>query len=140
MKWISGNEYTLDLYIDRAGQTRAVVPRRRLEVRAGEVSKSRIEMRESVVQAGHAVACAMAAKGAWGVLNVQCIETEDEEVYFIEINPRFGGGCPLSIQAGYNFPKWLIQEALGWDIGPIEVPDADGLTMLRYDDAIFVRT
>jgi carbamoyl-phosphate synthase large subunit len=73
------------------------------------------------------------------VLNIQCLLTSNGTVYFIEINPRFGGGCPLSIKAGYNFPKWLIQETLGQEIDTELEDDGDGLTMLRYDDAVFVR-
>ena len=60
-------------------------------------------------------------------------------VKFIEINPRFGGGCPLSIQAGYPFPQWAVEMALGRALSPLPADLGDGLTMLRYDEAVFVR-
>ena len=139
LDYIEGQEYTSDIYIDFRGRVRCIVPRKRLEVRAGEVSKSQIELTPSVIQPTQKLAQVLAARGAIGVLNIQCLLTSDGTVYFIEINPRFGGGCPLSIKAGYNFPKWLIQETLGQEIDTELEDDGDGLTMLRYDEAVFVR-
>ena len=60
------------------------------------------------------------------------------EVKAIEINPRFGGGYPLSYRAGANYPLWLIQEYFNDE----KIPDYDGweneLLMLRYDDEVIV--
>ena len=56
----------------------------------------------------------------------------------VEINPRFGGGAPLSIEAGADFPKWIIQMLMGQEIGDVSNAYKDGLMMLRFDDAIFV--
>jgi carbamoyl-phosphate synthase large subunit len=139
LDYIEGQEYTSDIYIDFYGRVRCIVPRKRLEVRAGEVSKSQIELNPSVIQPTRKLAQVLAARRAIGVLNIQCLLTSNGTVYFIEINPRFGGGCPLSIKAGYNFPKWLIQETFGQEIDTELEDDGDGLTMLRYDDAVFVR-
>lgn len=56
----------------------------------------------------------------------------------IEINPRFGGGYPLSYSAGANFPKWIIQEyLLGQKIEFFNEWE-DNLLMLRYDDEILI--
>jgi carbamoyl-phosphate synthase large subunit len=58
---------------------------------------------------------------------------------FIEINPRFGGGFPLAIEAGADFPKWIIQLLRGSKVN-IDIDQwDDGIVMLRYDDAVFVR-
>ena len=60
-------------------------------------------------------------------------------IYFIEINPRFGGGFPLSYSANANFPKWIIDEYF-FDI---EIPFFDNwkkdLLMLRYDSKILIK-
>jgi carbamoyl-phosphate synthase large subunit len=57
---------------------------------------------------------------------------------FIEINPRFGGGFPLSCEAGADYPRWLLE----WALGLPSTACADGwrpdVAMLRYDDAVFV--
>jgi carbamoyl-phosphate synthase large subunit len=65
--------------------------------------------------------------------------TEDEKIKFIEINPRFGGGAPLSIKAGADFPKWILSQLVG------KKPEIkfDGfknnLTMLRYDAEVWLK-
>ena len=40
--FIKGDEYTCDVYVDRQSRVRCAVPRLRMEVRAGEVSKARV--------------------------------------------------------------------------------------------------
>ena len=49
-----------------------------------------------------------------GTTDKVTIKTKNNDNYFIEMNPRFGGGVPLSIAAGANFPKALIYEFLGY--------------------------
>ena len=139
MEYVPGDEYTIDLFINLDGEVKALVPRKRLEVRSGEVSKSQIVLNAEIIQAGKKVGEALAGIGALGPLNVQCILSPDNPIKFIEINPRFGGGCPLSIHAGYPFPQWCIETALGVSFSPFEANVGDGEIMLRYDDAIFVR-
>jgi carbamoyl-phosphate synthase large subunit len=56
----------------------------------------------------------------------------------IEINPRFGGGYPLSYQAGANFPEMLVKEyLLDEEISFCDNWKSD-LLMLRFDDEILV--
>jgi len=136
-EFIAGEEYTMDVYADSSGVPRCVVPRQRLEVRSGEVSKAVIAKKKNIMRVGAKVARAL--KGCRGVVTVQCIKTGAGDIRVLEINPRFGGGVPLAIHAGADFPRWVLQEALG------RKPkiDADGfrddVVMLRYDDAVFVR-
>ena len=77
-------------------------------------------------------------RGARGCINIQCFLTPGNEVKFVEINPRFGGGVPLSIEAGADFPKWIIRMAGGSDPGDIKNSFKKDLYMLRYDDAVFL--
>lgn len=129
-----GHEYTVDVYVDRSGTAIEAVPRRRFEVRAGEVSKARTEQHE----AARAVACAVAERldGLRGPLNVQMFCAGDT-VAVIEINPRFGGGYPLSHHAGATFARWLVDETIG---GMSVHTDgwAAGRTMLRFDGEVIV--
>ena len=74
-----------------------------------------------------------------GVITLQLFVTKDGSIKFTEINPRFGGGAPLSIQAGADFPKWILQELTGQrpHIGFDDF--TDGLTMLRYDAEVWLQ-
>lgn len=137
MELIRGEEYTIDVYADFHGVPQCAVPRLRLETRAGEISKGVTVRDEGLIALSLDVARRL--PGAVGCLTLQAFKVADGGYVFIEINPRFGGGYPLSWHAGANFPRWMIEEAAG------RVPDfAAGqafkanLGMLRYDDEIIV--
>jgi len=135
-EFIDGTEHTCDVYVDFSMKVRCVVPRKRIEVRAGEVSKGQVVK--------HSAICSEAARlvetlGAGpGVITLQLFLTRDYRVRFIEINPRFGGGIPLSIKAGANFPKWIFQELLGKTTRIKFDGFKDRLTMLRYDGEVWL--
>lgn len=136
-EYVAGEEFTLDMLYDFQGTLRCIVPRRRIEVRSGEVSKSVIDMDPAVMEAGWNLGNQL--RGARGVINVQCIRTTEGRVSFIEINPRFGGGTPLSLHAGADFPRWLLQMACGDDPGDVREAFEPDMYMLRFDDAVFLR-
>ena len=73
-----------------------------------------------------------------GVVSTQLILTTDGKIKFIEINPRVGGGIPLAIKAGANFPKWILKELVGGK-PKIEFDGfLDRLFMLRYDAEVWL--
>lgn len=132
-----GVEYTVDILVDRKGKIVCAVPRRRLEVRAGEVSKG-ITVRDFRLMA---LASEIGARlpDAYGVLNIQIFLDHDSgEMSVIEINPRFGGGFPLAYEAGAKYPQWMLEEILGMPSSAVADGWTDGLVMLRYDAAVFV--
>jgi carbamoyl-phosphate synthase large subunit len=64
---------------------------------------------------------------------------EESKFFGIEINPRFGGGFPLSYLSGANYPEWIIKEFLKDEkIGPQFDSWERNLLMIRYDDEIMV--
>jgi len=132
-----GIEYTIDILADRTGGCVCAVPRRRLEVRAGESSKG-VTVRFPELEELAAKVCE-ALPGAYGPLTVQVMFDEASgSTNVIEINPRFGGGYPLAWQAGAAYPRWLLEEALGKPVTAAPSAWRDGLVMLRYDEALFV--
>jgi carbamoyl-phosphate synthase large subunit len=133
-----GNEYTVDVYVDRAGRCRSAVPRLRIETRGGEVNKGMTIRCREVEQTARRVAEAL--PGAWGVLNIQIFyHATSGELTVSEINPRFGGGYPLTHQAGAPMARWIVEEVTGRPLSGGGDEWTEGLVMLRYDDAIFVR-
>lgn len=135
-EFVVGQEYTLDVLVDLDGVVRSVVPRLRIETRAGEVSKGMTVKNQMIIAAGKKVVDVL--PNAVGCITVQCFLLSDGDIKFIEINPRFGGGFPLSFQAGAYFPHWIVQMLLGKDLS-IKIDEwQDGLVMLRYDDEVFV--
>lgn len=132
----TGDEHTIDVLVDRAGRVRGSVIRRRLETRAGEVSKG-ITVDDPRL---HRLAAAAVASlpGAYGVLNVQVFaDAAGGPAVVTEINARVGGGFPLAWAAGSRMPLWLVQESAGED-PTAELSAQPGVVMLRYDSSVFL--
>ncbi len=133
---VKGTEYTCVVYVDFGMKVRCVVPRKRIVVRAGEVSKGQIAKNARIMS--ETVTLVEKLRAGPGVITLQLYLTDDDKIKFIEINPRFGGGAPLSIKAGADFPKWILQEMTSRK--PNIRPDGikDGLIMLRYDSEVWL--
>ena len=135
-EFVKGTEYTCDIYVDFDMKVRCVVPRKRIEVRAGEVSKGQIVKNSYIMDRAAKLVETLGAGP--GVITLQLFLTGKNKIKFIEINPRFGGGVPLSVKAGANFPKWILQELLNQKTN-IKIDNfKDGLTMLRYDSEVWL--
>ena len=134
---IPGQEFTIDVYRDRHGRVRCVVPRQRLAVRAGEVAKGITVKDAELIEAATRLSDLLG--DIWGVFCCQCRRSEGDSPKFFEINPRFGGGAPLSIAAGADLPLYLLQEVLGLPITAEIGGFTADLLMLRYDDDVFLQ-
>ena len=133
-EYIQGDEYTVDVFIDKKGDVISIVPRLRIEVRAGEVNKAQTIKNEDIIKAIKKLCKKL--DGAYGCITIQFFKT-DNRIVFIEINPRFGGGYPLSYLSGANFAKYLIKDYLN---EKLEYNDdwQDNLIILRYDAEVLV--
>lgn len=131
-----GFEVTVDFAVAHDGRILGLVPRRRLEVRGGEVSKG-ITVDYPEVRAT-ALAVAESLPGAYGALNVQLFfDPATRETNVIEINPRFGGGYPLTHAAGANFIQALLRDSQGEAVEHLAWEP--NTLMLRYDSEVIVR-
>jgi len=135
-EFVEGIEYTCDVYVDFNMKVRCVVPRKRIETRAGEVSKGQIDKRHRIMSESARLVETLGAGP--GIITLQLFLTPNDRVKFTEINPRFGGGVPLSIKAGANFPKWILQELLGIKSNICFDGFKDDLIMLRYDSEVWL--
>lgn len=130
-----GVEVTVDFAVGGDGRVLGIVPRRRIEVRGGEVSKGVTVDYPAVIETARAVAERL--PGAYGALNVQVFyDPSTEDVKVIEINPRFGGGYPLTHLAGANFIDALLRSARGEKFE--ELKWSSGTLLLRYDSEVTV--
>lgn len=130
-------EYTCDIYYGRDSELKCIVPRKRIEVRDGEVNKGKTEKNILVNFIKKKLSF---IEGARGCLTAQFFKNkESNDIYGIEINPRFGGGYPLSYEARANFPKWIIEEYLFNKTIKYFNDWEDNLLMLRYDKEVLVK-
>jgi len=136
-EYVTGEEYTIDAMVDFEGNIKTIVPRLRIETRAGEVSKGVTKKDAAIIEAAEQLVRKL--PGAVGCITLQCFKQPDGEITFIEINPRFGGGVPLSIEAGARFPRWTVDILNGESFNETDYTWKDNLMMMRYDEAIFKR-
>jgi carbamoyl-phosphate synthase large subunit len=136
-EFVDGVEHTLDVYVGLSGAPRCVVPRARWQVRSGEVTRGVVVKDPAIMGVGKHVVESL-GPSLRGVVTLQCIVTPQRRIRFIEINPRFGGGAPLSIAAGADFPMWLLQELRGQSPAIAFDGFAHGMCLLRYDWSVFV--
>lgn len=104
--FISGKEYTIDIFCDWNGEPISIVPRERLQVRAGEVLKTQICMDETMIKEAE-ILCHFFKP--CGPMTVQLIRDNQGIDWYIEINPRYGGGAPLSMKAGARSAETVLQ-------------------------------
>jgi carbamoyl-phosphate synthase large subunit len=135
-EFLDGQEYTCDVFVDFEMKVRCVVPRMRIETRGGEVTKSKTEKNLRVIDVSRRVTETLGAGP--GMVTIQLFLCKDGSIKIVEINPRFGGGAPLSIGAGADSPKWVLQQMVG--IEPVIKFDGfkDNFYMLRWDSEVWL--
>ena len=131
------DEYTIDLYYDKNSNLKCAVPRIRLKVVGGESNQGvtrKNEVLEYVINKFNFL------EGAFGCLTLQVFskKSNPSDIFGIEINPRFGGGYPFSLNAGANFPEFIIREYILNE--QIEYFDKwkDNCLNLRYENEVVI--
>lgn len=127
-------EYTVDMYYGNDNRVKSIVPRERIEVRSGETNKGATRKNYLVKYLYDRME---RMPGVRGCICVQLFYREsDNDVIGIEINPRFGGGYPLSYYAGANFPAMMIKEYIEEKKLDYSEDWIDNTIMLRYDSQV----
>jgi carbamoyl-phosphate synthase large subunit len=132
--YLAGPEFTIDVLCDFNGEPLSVVPRERVVIRAGVVDRGRSVRNTKLIDLG--LACARALRFV-GAVNIQCRLVEDRPVIF-EINPRFSGGIALTIAAGADFPRLLVDLVRGRRVAPAIGRFQENLWMSSYEMSVFI--
>jgi carbamoyl-phosphate synthase large subunit len=132
---IGGEETTVDVLLDLSGQALLAVPRRRLQVRGGEVTRSVVVRSPELEARAMAIATGL---GCIGPVTVQFRNPAPGRWVAMELNARMGGGLPLTIGAGAEWPLWILQMAAGREPSVVCSPIHDGMIMTRTDRSFFL--
>ena len=129
-------EFTVDMYYGKDNKVKAIIPRERVEIRAGEINKG-------YTRKNHLVSFLKERMdyipGVVGCICIQLFYNEmTHKVFGIEINPRFGGGYPLSYYAGANFPEFLLREYFLNESLSYTDSWKNNTLKLRYDSEVIV--
>ena len=131
--FIEGTEYTVDIFCDFDGNPIFITPRIRIAVRGGEVLKTEISMDERIIEECRKLIAGFKPCGPMTVQLIRQNITGDD--YYIEINPRFGGGAPLSMKAGARSAEAILKLLFDEKLDYSDVVD-DGAVYSRFDQSV----
>lgn len=125
---VEGPEYTIDILTTFDGQILSVVPRLRLETKAGVSVKGVTVKDDHLIEYGRRIAeqFALFPRG-----NIQCVDT-GSDLILIEVNPKFAATLPFTVAAGVNMPLLLLKMCLGEHVSSKACDFEEGLIMLRH--------
>jgi carbamoyl-phosphate synthase large subunit len=134
--FIKGEEFTADVVSDRQFGIVSIVFRKRESVRGGEIQQAEIVNHLHLFSEIEKISKRLHLFGPWCVQYI--VEETTKDVYYIEVNTRFGGGVPISARAGQDhtlisikvlerdFPFYHNRYLVEW-----------GLTAMRFDDCVY---
>ena len=134
--FIEGKEYTVDIFCDFEGNPIYITPRERIAVRSGEVLKTKIELDNIMIDEAKRLIQSFKPCGPITVQLIRQKATGDN--YYIEINPRYGGGAPLSIKAGADSPSAILRLLQGEKLEYQAVAAENGAVYSRFDQSIYI--
>lgn len=109
---LKGQEYGADVIHDLDENTKNVIVKKKIAMRAGETDISEIVdvpvIKDELEKLG---------KLTKHIANMDCdVFLVDGKPYILEMNARFGGGYPFSHMGGCNLPQAIVQWARGEDV------------------------
>ncbi|MFL2077347.1 ATP-grasp domain-containing protein [Marinilactibacillus psychrotolerans] len=131
--FMEGKEFTVDVFLDFDGNLITVVPRLRMATRSGEISKGKIIKDKEIIED---IKRLVEVLKPIGHITVQLMKT-NKGIEYIEINPRFGGGAPMSIQSGADSCENLYRLLRGEKLEYNE-NYRDNIMFFRFDNSICV--
>lgn len=122
-------EFTVDCYVAADGKILVTVPRERLEIMGGEVTRTvttRLPQLEMMCRD------IIEKFDLRGPITLQFLYDIRRDRYLLmEVNPRLGGGVICSIYAGAPIPDYILSEALNIPVRPCD-DWIDHTLMARY--------
>lgn len=134
--FVEGREFTIDIFCDFDGNPIYITPRERVQVRAGEVLKTQIFMDETMIEDAKKLCEAFKPCGPMTVQLIQDRNTGDN--YYIEINPRYGGGAPLSMKSGARSAEALLSLLCGEKVGYQDNHSCNRAIYSRFDQSVCI--
>jgi carbamoyl-phosphate synthase large subunit len=137
-KFIDGKrEVSVDAYFNRDAKMVDAVPRWRVEVQGGEVSKSTTMRRDEfgLIEITRKIGEQF---GLIGPTCCQYIIDNNDKPFIMEINARFGGGVILSLEAGLDMVSIIKNEYIeGITYPPRNHNWKESFSMVRYFQEYF---
>ena len=108
--FIEGYEISIDSYVDKNGQVKGLITRKRDYVVNGESQITSTIYKESINEKLEAF---ISSLDLYGHIVLQAIVDKEENIHVIECNARFGGASTLGLKAGLDSFYWTYLESQG---------------------------
>jgi carbamoyl-phosphate synthase large subunit len=125
---VCGADYDFDICNDLDEQPVSVVLWRKLKSTMGETENVVTVKNDALLEVGVRLGRAI---GHVGPMDVDMFVNEQNEATIIEMNPRFGGGYPVSHLAGADFPRMLLRMLRGESVAPRIGDYAENTVMMK---------
>ncbi len=134
---LPGEEFSIDCLAAPGARAIAAIPRAMYQSKGGEQIKGETLDDPALVALGAAV---IEGLGLVGPCTIQCFRHEGRILGITDINTRFGGGFPLPLAAGGDYPFLILALAAGEDVAPRLGTHKAGVVMTRFlSEHILVR-
>jgi len=107
---VVGQEYGIDVLNGMEGEFLHCCARRKISMRHGETDKAEVVYDELFDEIGRSISEIFRHIGN---LDIDFIIDSSGKVFFIDFNPRFGGGYPFTRAAGFDYLRAIIENLVG---------------------------
>lgn len=104
-EFMDGDEYSFDMLFNLHSEVVSVYCKRKLAMRAGETDMAVMKYDERLLRFGKKIGDLLRHAGP---MDVDFFITSDGVPKLLELNPRFGGGYPISHACGADFPRKML--------------------------------
>lgn len=108
-EYISGDEYAVDVFCDKHGVPKLIIPKKRIEMRSGATIRSQLIKHERIIAICKKLYSAFCVPG---LSDVEFIES-DRGLHFIEMNMRFSASAICGIIGSFNYLEQYLQHFCG---------------------------
>lgn len=126
---LPGEEFSIDCLGSLGGEAIGAIPRAMYQSKGGEQIKGETLDDPQLVDLAAAV---IGGLGLVGPCTIQCFREDGRILGVTDINTRFGGGFPLPLAAGGDYPFLILAMAAGEDVAPRLGTHRAGVVMTRF--------
>ncbi len=124
---VVGEELNIQLCLDFGGRPIGICALRKRGMRHGETDQAETFYDRDVLSFGLQLGEML---GGVGPMDIDVIQRE-EELVVLEVNPRFGGGYPVSHLAGADFPRLLLDLVREGRVDRPSLSFSSGVVMMK---------
>jgi carbamoyl-phosphate synthase large subunit len=126
---LPGEEFSIDCLASLDGRAICAIPRAMYQSKGGEQIKGETLDDPQLVDLAAGV---IEGLGLVGPCTIQCFREHGRILGVTDINTRFGGGFPLPLAAGGDYPFLIMAMAAGEDVAPRLGTHRAGVVMTRF--------